>query len=326
MTAQPDKNRHAMLQFLATSTPFFAVIAFGALMSGRMGFGPEAVRILNTFAFFVAAPAMILRVVARQPLAELWNMTFFLALSAIAVAGLLIGLAFTRKVLRLPHIEAVSRGQALIACNFTFLGIPLMLAFLGESAAGPIAIAVIIDGAVVLPFAYGLLEAGRGGGSLASSAWKLVRGTFFNPFMLSILAGVCLALGRITIPEPIDRFLAFLGPAAAPAGIFALGLATRQWSRGGWPVRAILPLVACKLVLHPLVVFVIMAYVLRLDPFWVKAGVLYSALPIGANVFLLAERAGGDARVIALAVVASTALAALSFPVAGWLVTLWAGG
>ncbi|PTM38564.1 AEC family transporter [Bosea sp. 124] len=315
-----------MLQFLATSTPFFAVIAFGALMSGRMGLGPEAIRILNVFAFFVAAPAMILRVVARQPLAELWNMAFFGALSAIAIVVLLVGLAVARKLLRLPYLDAVSRGQALIACNFTFLGIPLMLAFLGDAAAGPIAIALIIDGAVVLPFAYGLLEAGRGDGSLAASAWKLVRGTFFNPFMLSILGGVVLSLGQITIPEPIDRFLGFLGPAAAPAGIFALGLATRQWSRGGWPLGSILPLVAGKLILHPLIVFVVMAYVLRLDPFWVKAGVLYSALPIASNVFLLAERAGGDARVIALSVVASTALAALSFPIAGWLVTLWAGG
>ena len=50
------------------------------------------------------------------------------------------------------------------------------------------------------------------------------------------------------------------------------------------------------------------------------------AMPIAANVFVLAERAGGDSRVIALAVVASTALAALSFPIASWLVTLWAGG
>ncbi|HEV7259446.1 MAG TPA: AEC family transporter [Bosea sp. (in: a-proteobacteria)] len=315
-----------MLQFIATSTPFFAVIAFGALMSGRMGLGPEAIRILNVFAFFVAAPAMILRVIARQPLAELWNMVFFGAISAIAVIVLVIGLVIARKVLRLPYLDAVSRGQALIACNFTFLGVPLMLTFLGEAAAGPIAIALIIDGAVVLPFAYGLLEAGRGDGTLATSAWKLVRGTLINPFMLSILGGVGLSLAQITIPEPIDRFLGFLGPAAAPAGIFALGLATRQWSRGGWPIRSVLPLVAGKLILHPLIVFVIMAYVLRLDPFWVKAGVLYSALPVAANVFVLAERAGGDARVIALAVVASTALAALSFPIASWLVTLWAGG
>lgn len=315
-----------MLQFLATSTPFFAVIAFGALMSGRMGLGPEAIRILNVFAFFVAAPAMILRVVARQPLAEVWNMVFFGALSAIAVIILLVGLAIAQKVLRVPYLDAVSRGQAVVAGNFTFLGVPLMLAFLGDAAAGPIAIGLIIDGAVVLPFAYGLLEAGRGDGSFSASAWKLVRGTLINPFMLSILGGVGLSLAQIAIPDPIDRFLGFLGPAAAPAGIFALGLATRQWSGGAWPIRAVLPLVAGKLILHPLIVFVVMAYVLRLDPFWVKAGVLYSALPIAANVFVLAERAGGDARVIALAIVASTALAALSFPIASWLVTLWAGG
>lgn len=310
-----------MLQFLATSTPFFAVIALGALVSGRSLFGPEAVRVLNTFAFMVATPAMVLRVMSRQPIAELWNTTFFVALAAIGVTLMLVGILIARYLHALPFPNAVSRSQGIVGGNFAFLGIPLMLAFLGERAAAPIAIGLICDTALIIPLAIGLIEAGRGTGTIPSIAGRLIKGTILNPFMLSIMGGVTLSLSGVAIPEPIDRFLSFLGNAAAPVGVFALGLAARQWSGGEMPARTIAPLVLGKLVLHPLVVWVVLALILRLDAFWVTAGVLYAALPIAANVFVISERFDTGSRPIAAAIVVSTALAALSFPLAVWLVS-----
>ena len=63
-----------------------------------------------------------------------------------------------------------------------------------------------------------------------------------------------------------------------------------------------------------------LAHVLQLEPFWVTAGVLYAALPIAANVFVISERFETGSRPIAVAVVTATAMAALSFPLAMWLV------
>ncbi|WP_332694482.1 AEC family transporter, partial [Bosea sp. (in: a-proteobacteria)] len=83
----------------------------------------------------------------------------------------------------------------------------------------------------------------------------------------------------------------------------------------------VLPLVLGKLVLHPLLTWFVLAIVLRLDPFWVKAGVLYAALPIAANVFVISERFETDSRPLAAAIVISTAAAALTFPLAIWLVS-----
>lgn len=309
-----------MLQFLATSTPFFAVIALGALASGRTLFGPEAVRVLNTFAFMIATPAMILRVMSRQPIAELWNTTFFVALAAIGVLMLLSTALFLRGR-GLSYGGAVSHGQAMVGGNFAFLGIPLMLAFLGERAASPIAIGLIFDTALLIPLAIGLIEAGRGTGSALSIVAGLVKGTLLNPFMLSIAAGLALSLSGVSIPEPADRFLSFLGNAAAPVGVFALGLAARQWGGSGLSVTRIAPLVLGKLVLHPLLVWCLLGPVLQLDPFWVTAGVLYAALPTAANVFVIAERFETGGKPIAAAIVASTALAALTFPLAVWLVS-----
>ncbi|KQU50669.1 hypothetical protein ASG72_12445 [Bosea sp. Leaf344] len=315
-----------MLQFLAISTPFFAVIALGALVSGRGLFGPEAVKVLNTFAFTIAIPPVVVRVMARQPLAELWHVGYFAALALIALTMLLLGVAIGRRVFGWAHGTAVSRAQCLIGGNFAFLGIPLMLAILGDRAAAPIAIGLICDTAIVVPLSIGLIEAGRGSGSVPAIAGRLIRGTALNPFMLSVAAGLALSLSGWPIPEPVDRFLVFLGGAAAPVGVFALGLAARQWTgqeaaRGGdarW--LEIVPLVLGKLILHPLLAYLVLAVLLRLEPFWVTAGVLYAALPIASNVFVIAERFETGSRTIAVAVVAATALASMSFPLTMWLV------
>lgn len=311
-----------MLQFLATSTPFFAVIALGAFAAWRGLFAGDAVRIFNTFAFVVATPAMVLRVMSRQPIAELWNGLFFAALGLLGVAVIALAILAQRRLLGLPFPNAVSRAQALVGGNFAFLGIPLMLAFLGDRAAAPIAIGLICDTALIVPLSIGLIEAGRGRGSPLTIALRLLRGTVVNPFMLSIMAGVGLSLSGLAIPDPVDRFLLFLGSAAAPVGVFALGIAAYQWSREGrLPLRGVLPLVAGKLVLHPLLTWVVLAMVLKLEPFWVQAGVLYAALPIAANVFVIAERFDTGSRPLAAAIVLSTAAATLTFPLAIWLIS-----
>ena len=140
--------------------------------------------------------------------------------------------------------------------------------------------------------------------------------------MLSIMAGIALSLSGVALPEPVDRFLLFLGASAAPVGVFALGIAAFQWSRQGrLPLRGVLPLVVGKLVLHPLLTWAVLALVLKLDPFWVQAGVLYAALPIAANVFVISERFDTGSRPIAAAIVISTAAAALTFPLAIWLIS-----
>lgn len=308
-----------MLLFLATSSPFFAAIGLGWIAGRVRLFGPDAVAILNTYAFVIATPCMIVRVMARQPLAELWNAAFFGGLAAVALLLLFGGFMLWRRVVGLDFGPSVSRSQTLVGGNFAFLGIPLMLAFLGDKAAAPIAMGLVCDTALVVPLCIGLIEAGRGQGDPLQIAQRLVRGTLVNPFMLSIVAGVAISLVGIALPEPVDRFLSFVGVSAAPAGVFALGLALHGWMKAGELLR-VLPMALAKLILHPLAVWFVMAVVLQLDPFWVMAGVLYAALPVAANAFIIAERfrTGGDK--VAATVLVSTVLATVTFPIAAWLV------
>lgn len=309
-----------MLSFLATSFPFFAVIFLGWFAGRRGLFGPEAVRILNTFAFVIATPALIVRVVAAQPIVELWNGAYFAVLAGVGLA-LSIGVRLIAQAFgSADAAEATSRGQSSVGPNFAFLGIPLAIAFLGEKAAGPIAMGLLCDNAIIIASSIGILEAIRGGGkSVGAIARDLLRGVVLNPFMLSIAAGMGLSIAGIVPSGPFERFLGFLGAAAPPAGVFALGLALSGWSVRG-TLGVIVPLSAIKLILHPLLIWLMLGPVLGLDPFWQTAGVLYAALPTAANVFIIAERYGSGSRVIAAVVLVTTVLATFTFPTAAWLV------
>jgi predicted permease len=179
---------------------------------------------------------------------------------------------------------------------------------------------LLCDNAVIIATSMGILEVIRGGpGSVAAVAKNLARGVVLNPFMLSIAAGMALSLAGIVPSGPFDRFLAFLGSAAPPAGVFALGLALSGWSLKG-ASRTIVPLATLKLAVHPFLVWVVLGPVLGLDAFWQTAGVLYAALPTAANVFIIAERYASGSRPIAAVVLITTVLATFTYPLAVWLV------
>lgn len=308
-----------MLTFLAISLPIFAVVGLGAFASLRRVLPPDTAQVLNWFAFNVAVPALMVRVIARQPVEALMNGPFFLAM-LVSSAGLFAAAAVASKLFERQGLAvAASRGQGATIGNLGFLGIPLLFAFFGDRAAGPLAIVSIVDLFVIIPLAIGLMQAAEGGGSPGRRALTLVKGAVLNPFMLSVLTGLIIAFARIPLPEPVDRFLVFLGAGAGPAALFALGISLTAWrARTGLPV--VVGLSVAKLVIHPVLAYVMLAWVMRLDPLWVQAGVLFTALPIATNVYMIASRHNANPEPIAAAIVATTVIASLTFPLTAWLV------
>ena len=85
-----------------------------------------------------------------------------------------------------------------------------------------------------------------------------------------------------------------------------------MWSRA-------LALAAAKLVLYPLLAWVMLAQVLRLEPFWVQVGTLIAALPPAATSLTVAQRDAADVEGVAAAIVLATALGCITWPILAWL-------
>jgi malonate transporter len=201
--------------------------------------------------------------------------------------------------------------------NLGFLGPPLMLAFFGERGAGPLAMAILAEVMVLLSVGSVLMSANNGPTQGLGSLF--LRGIMFNPIVVAIVVGAAVAGTGLAPPDAITRFLVFLGGAAGPAALFALGgtLALQRLDRRT-AVAACLIAVA-KLVVYPLLVWIILGRMMQLDAFWVNVGVLIAGLPSAGNIYVLAQRYDADPHRVSAAILLSTLVSVASFPCVAWL-------
>jgi malonate transporter len=143
--------------------------------------------------------------------------------------------------------------------------------------------------------------------SVARTVGRALRNSVIHPVPLPIIAGLSFAQTGLAMPEFIDRPLALLGQAFTPIALVMVGitLALTPFSTH-W--RAALVQATIKNVVHPLLVIAIgWALGVRGLPLTVMA--VAAALPIGANVFLFAQRYKTAEALITASVVMSTILA-----------------
>jgi len=147
----------------------------------------------------------------------------------------------------------------------------------------------------------------------------ILRATMFNPIVGAITLGAALAGTGLALPEAITRFLGFLGGAAGPAALFALGGALALQRLDHRTAVAACLITVVKLAVYPLLVWLILGRVMQLDAFWVNVGVLIASLPSAGNIYVLAQRYDADPKRVSAAILLSTLVSVVSFPWVAWL-------
>lgn len=300
-----------MLEILLKTLPFFLLIGTGWL-AGHRGFFPrDATAWLTRFVFYFALSAMLFRFAATVDIGALFDPDFALAYlsGSLAVWALAMMVARSRG-LALP--EAAMEAHCAMTGNTGFLGVPMLVALLGESAVGPVLMVLTIDMVVFSTLITLLITAARQGRITLATLGPLARGIAANPMIGSMLAGLLWARLHLPIPAPIDEFLALLAAAATPGALFAIGasLAGRKAERPG----PALWLSAAKLVLHPLAVGLAALLVFDVKPY--AAGVMIAAasLPVAGNVYILAQYFNVAVQRVSSAILISTAVSIATVP------------
>jgi malonate transporter and related proteins len=129
-----------------------------------------------------------------------------------------------------------------------------------------------------------------------------------NPIIMATVLGILYSLSGLALPAVLEQTLSFIGGAAAPSALFALG-ASLSLRRIAGSLGAAGAMVACKLFLHPLLAWIVFTYVLELDPSWRNAGVIFAACPVGLNVYVFAQHYDVAIETASSAILISTALA-----------------
>ena len=306
-----------MTSFFLLSLPIFAVIGVGWAATRARLVAQGALDALNAFSFRFALPALVLRLIAGQPLRQSSNPEFYAGYLAAGAIIFMLVLGISRMVAAQGLSSAGAYATTATVSNLGFLGPPLMLAFFGERGAGPLAMAILAEVMVLL--SVGSVLMGANGGPKRGMGSLILRGTLFNPIVVAIVLGAALAGTGLALPEAITRFLGFLGGAAGPAALFALGgaLALQRLDRG--TAAAACLITVAKLAAYPLLVWLILSRMMQLDAFWVNVGVLIASLPSAGNIHVLAQRHDADPQRVSAAILLSTFVSVVSFPCAAWL-------
>jgi malonate transporter len=175
------------------------------------------------------------------------------------------------------------------------------------------ALRIITLDVVVFSSVTVLLEIGRRGAGV--TGWRIVaqaaRSVALNPIIMGTVFGIFWSLSGLALPAVLHQTLTFIGQAAAPSALFALG-ATLSLRRLGGSLGPAAAMIAGKLFLHPLLAFLAFAWLLDLDRLWVNAGVIFAACPVGLNVYVFAQHYEVGIATASSAILISTALAMLT--------------
>jgi malonate transporter and related proteins len=313
-----------MLAVLLVTFPFFALVLCGYLAARRRMLPLEAIPGLNSFVLFFALPCMLYRFGATTPLALMLDPALILTylFCALVMVGFVVAFSLGG---RIGWNDAAFGALVAAFPNTGFMGVPLLVALLGASAAGPAIVTIVVDLVITASLCIALSRldgAGSQGFRVAGKA--ALKGAATNPMPWAIVAGAGSSALGITLPAPVMQTVGLLADAASPVALFTIGavlarsrLLAGEAEHAPAPLGDYLYVALFKLLLHPLLVLLVGAGAIQLGVPLERQSlvviVLVAALPSASNVAMLAERFGADTGRIARIILLSTAVAFLSF-------------
>lgn len=313
-----------MLDVLRVTFPFFALVLCGYL-AARWRFLPlEAIAGLNGFVLFFALPCMLFRFGAGTPIAQLLDAGVFFTYLLCACLMVVFSVSISLNE-RIRWNDAALGALVAAFPNTGFMGVPLLVALLGPAAAGPTIVTILVDMVITTSLCIALSRldaAGEHGAAVA--ARKALGGMLRNPMPWAISLGGLFSWLNLELIGPVAKTVGLLGDAASPVALFTIGavlarsrMLAHEREHGPLRVMDYLPIALIKLLLHPVLVFLVAAIAVRcgvvIEPFAFTVMVLVAALPSASNVSLLAERFGADNGRIARIILLTTASAFLTF-------------
>lgn len=270
--------------------PFFGLILLGFVIGRYKRLPGEGLAWMQFFLIYVALPCLFYRLIADKPLSELTNWRFVAVTTLATFCAFVLSFALGWRHTHGDMPQAVMQGVAGSYSNIGYMGPPLILAALGPVASAPVVLIFVFDNLLLfslIPFLMAL--AGVEKKSFAATAGEVIRRVVTHPFNVATVAGVLAAFLKLELPTALDKMTLWLSQAAAPCALFLLGVTVALQPLRRMPGE--LPaLVAIKLLLHPVLVWLLLSALGDFSAPWVYAAVIMAALPPALNIFVISTQ------------------------------------
>ena len=243
--------------------------------------------------------------------------------TAIALIAMVLG------IILLLFFDGLIKGsdQAIFG-NAVQVGIPMAAALFGEAGLAihitivslhSLTILTVVTALVELDLARARQRESGSAGRLAATLRTTVRNTVIHPVVLPVLAGFAWNLTGLGLPAVADEVLQTLGSAVVPVCLVLIGMSLAYYGMRG-AARSAVVLTVVKLALLPALVLVIARWGIGLQGLPLAVVVMMSALPIGSNALIFAQRYQTLQSEASTAIVFSTLAFVATAPV--WLAIL----
>jgi malonate transporter and related proteins len=319
-----------VLAILQITFPFFALVLAG-YVAIRKGWLPmDAIGGLNAFVLYFALPCMLFRFGSGTPISKLLDAP--LVITYLLCQTLMVGcILLTTLSQRIRWNDGAFGALVTSFPNTGYMGVPLLVALLGERAVGPAIVTILVDLVITSSACVALSRLDTPGGA-GVALRNAAKGVLSNPMPWAILTGALASFTQLQLPTMVGNTVGLLADCASPVALFTIGavlgrsaLLARQDTSHHVPMADYLPLALVKLLLHPALVLLVGLGLkqagLPVDAFSLTVVTLVAALPSASNVTLLSEKFGANTARLARVIMASTALAFLSFSGAVALLT-----
>ena len=314
-----------MMTILNVVLPIFAIIVCGYI-AGYTGIVPkDGAKTLNNYVFYIALPALLFHSTATAPIKHLMNWQFIAVNLGGILASFLIAIMIAKFIFKHTITSASLYGMNASYGTTGYMGIPLVIAAFGNEAALPAALATLIHNIPVITIVLLICESALVMTNLQKrqhkikTLWLIVKPVITSPLTLSVMAGIFVAVLEINLPVAITTFSQLLANASGSTALFAIGLGlvgqfgimkNQDFSKAEVGV-----IICLKLFLQPIITFILLMYVFDIEPLWGVISLIMSALPVGAGVFVFAQKYDKMMNQTLTAILASIVISVISISI-----------
>ena len=202
------------------------------------------------------------------------------------------------------------------AGDLGFIGIPVIQGTLGEEGLRVLMMIMSFHMLTLLPITNLMTElAKHKSGSAFSVMKRSIWSSIKNPIVISIFFGLTWSALHLGLSPIAIRILDFPAAAAAPVGLFAVGLSLCRVKLRGELLTALIP-VTIKIILLPIGVYFMMSQVLEAPLIWVNTTTLAACTPTGMAAYSYAEQYNSGTTLVSSSILIGAVLSAFTLIIA----------
>lgn len=288
-----------MLAILAITSPIYIIVLLGYL-STRFGlFDRPDMRVFGKFVLNLALPALIFNALAQRHISEVLHPAYLLAYLGGSLLSMTLAYVAGRQLAGLTRTRSTFLAMGMSCSNSSFIGFPILLLVVAPVAGVALALNVLVENLVMLPLLLAMAEHAKdGGGPWHQLVGQTLKRLARNPLVISVTAGLVVSLSEVQLPQPVLRTVTMFSQASGGLSLFVIGGTLVGLSlSAGW--QRVIPLVAGKLIGHPLAVLLVISLlpllgVAPMAPQLRAAALLMAAMPM-LSIYPILAQAYGEA-------------------------------